>query len=250
LPTASFVMVVSLLSYLVSQTKKSQLVFMLAWITGPLLLLIFDPRDYDQLLASVEIAIVILMAMFVGNIYAKMKKPLAIALSILIVGLFIYTNFSSLITYRIERRNNSTPQGGTNLADQLMVLDFMYEKAEGRPFSIAVFSNPYGYYITWAYLSNWYAQPKYGYVPSYYGGSQAGLVGEGLLETKKDTEKDHFIVFEPGLIGLVPDSLVAMFEDDQKNCGEIKAVKFVSNTEIRYCQATLSAELTTEIILP
>jgi len=48
---------------------------------------------------------------------------------------------------------------------------------------------------TWAYLYSWYGQAKYGYVPSFYGHNQVGLLGnESLALNEKPLDKTFFII--------------------------------------------------------
>jgi hypothetical protein len=86
-------------------------------------------------------------------------------------------------------------------SDKLEVIDYTYNKAAGKPFSIDVVAEPYGINTTYGYLYSWYGQREYGYKPIFTGLSQDGLDSQGLLlEGNIFDEKNaaHFVIHENG----------------------------------------------------
>ncbi|MBI3103944.1 hypothetical protein HYZ05_03305 [Candidatus Daviesbacteria bacterium] len=91
------------------------------------------------------------------------------------------------------------------LKNQMKLIDFTYEKAEGQSFSINTLTLPLWTNTTWAYLYSWYGQKKFGYLPKFYGHDQIGLLGNKVLEkVDKPLDKTFFII-EPH-VG-IPDNI-------------------------------------------
>jgi 4-amino-4-deoxy-L-arabinose transferase-like glycosyltransferase len=87
-------------------------------------------------------------------------------------------------------------QKGIMLKDQLELIDYTYMKAEGEPFTISTFTNPYMYNITWDYLYSWYGLRHYGYVPRFKGVDQSYQYGIRMVQVN-DFAPVHFAIFEP-----------------------------------------------------
>ena len=138
------------------------------------------------------------------------------------------------------RRNTITPisifspQQGTNLAHQLSLIDYTYLKANKEDFTFSAFTNPNGYYITWAYLYDWYGQEKYGYKPTFVGPDQTGLFGEELLlRDDVSRAKIHFTITEPNLDTLsikVKDPFIA----EQDRLAPVVEKKMFGSTKVEF----------------
>jgi len=57
-----------------------------------------------------------------------------------------------------------SPQPAVRYTDQLSVIDWIYRKADGRPFSLQSYTIPYFMQDAWTYLLEYYGQKKYGYL--------------------------------------------------------------------------------------
>lgn len=84
-----------------------------------------------------------------------------------------------------------------NLKNELSLIDQTYQLAEGQPFTINSLTLPLWTNTTWAYLYSWYGKNKYGYVPSYLGHDQVGLLGADLLPKTDKPEDITFFIIEP-----------------------------------------------------
>lgn len=84
-----------------------------------------------------------------------------------------------------------------NLKNQLQLIDQTYKLANNQPFSINTLTVPLWTNTTWAYLYEWYGKSKYGYVPSYYGHNQIGLLGENSLPFMEKPLNKTFFIIEP-----------------------------------------------------
>jgi hypothetical protein len=104
---------------------------------------------------------------------------LPLSLAVLIYGLqilpFKYVFLSGLIyiniiqLHNIYQPNNALiPIGNANIItiqDRKNIIDFMYQKANGKQFSVWFYTIPYFQEEIWDYMFNYYAEPKYGYLP-------------------------------------------------------------------------------------
>lgn len=64
-----------------------------------------------------------------------------------------------------------------NLFDEMQAIDWIYKDAGGQVFSINTVTNPLFINTTWAYLFNYYAKPKYKYMPAWSGAPQPDVFG-------------------------------------------------------------------------
>lgn len=87
-------------------------------------------------------------------------------------------------------------QKGMLLQEQLKLVDKTYQLANGQQFSINTITVPFWTNTTWAYLYHWYGQQKYGYVPSFYGQDQQGIIGNQIMVHKVIPEKKAFLIIE------------------------------------------------------
>jgi 4-amino-4-deoxy-L-arabinose transferase-like glycosyltransferase len=114
---------------------------------------------------------------------------------------FLLSNFLTLYHHKINQVSDFYDQKA-DLQDKLQVIDYTYQQAAGKIFSIDVVVEPYGINTTYGYLYTWYGEKKYGYTPVFTGLPQAGYPSEGLLSENKDlldaSESAHFIIYERG----------------------------------------------------
>lgn len=82
------------------------------------------------------------------------------------------------------------------ISKQMQIVDYTYQKAEGKPFSISTLTMPLYVNTLWSYLYNWYGLEKYGYLPSFRGRDQIDLPGNNLQKAD-DKTKTHFFIVEP-----------------------------------------------------
>lgn len=83
------------------------------------------------------------------------------------------------------------------LKNELSLVDKSYQLADGQPFSINTITLPLWTNTTWAYLYLWYGKNKYGYVPSFTGHNQVGLLGEHALPWRTKPLNKAFLIIEP-----------------------------------------------------
>lgn len=200
---------------------KHSWTFLLTCLITPLLFLLLFCRDSKHTFIGSDIIIYILASFLLtfalDNFFFK-EKAKKIGLLIMI-GFFILTNFF----YLFQSRNHASPyfaiQTGTNLQDQLKLIDYTYQASQGQSFTISTLTSPYGINTVWNYLYNWYGKSKYGYTPKFFGPNQTGLLSEEPLSASECQKNQlHFSIVEP--VDGIPLILVDQFYYDQTSlCG-------------------------------
>jgi hypothetical protein len=113
----------------------------------------------------------------------------------------------------VYKPNNAlTPIGNANiitLQDRKNIIDFMYQKANGEPFSVWFYTIPYFQEEVWDYMFKYYANPKYGYLPE-------KTSGFSLNDLK--TSKHFFSVYEKDEDQ--PTKLESWHQETVKNFGD------------------------------
>ena len=111
-------------------------------------------------------------------------------LSSVLIILIITLNLTSLSN--VYQPNNAlTPIGNANIItiqDRKNIIDFMYQTAEGEQFSVWFYTIPYFQEEVWDHMFNYYAEPKYGYLPE---------ATTGFSPNDLETSKMFFSVYEP-----------------------------------------------------
>jgi hypothetical protein len=113
------------------------------------------------------------------------------------------------------------------LYTQKQIINYTYQNANGKPFSISTLTSPLFVNTVWSYLYNRYGMSRYGYLPYWVGRDQVGQLGNNLQFAPSNVDK-HFFIMEP-TYG-IPDLWVTYAKGDQdamstlvsqKNFGEI-----------------------------
>lgn len=200
--------------YSLRKFSGQQRMFWVLWLFGPFALLAVQPREAQHLFLTCEIA---LYAIFSYGITAFLQDKwnakyvkLALCLVIVLIGAsqLVFTT-----TQKKNRINDFTLQTGMFLTEELAAIDWTYQAAGYKPFSIASYTAPYGYNTLWSYLYDWYGREKYGYVPEFYGMKQDGIFAGELLPHTTKPASTHYVFIEPN-VG-APDLIFQNFELEQ-----------------------------------
>lgn len=152
---------------------------------------------------------------------------------LIVIGILIIIISGNLIFIFRENPKGSTLfaiQKDMLLSKQLSLIDFSYQEAKGKEFSINSLTSPLWINIVWTYLYKWYGLPKYKYLPSWHGRDQVGQ----LDSLPKDTDKinNYFLILEP--MGGIPSQYLDQTLDEEnvvskiiseKNYGELRIQK-------------------------
>lgn len=229
-PLASVFILLWSLWYLV-KTNTIRRTILLVWLFGPFAILAFQAREAQHLFITTEIA---LYGIFALALEENLKKHLKSKIVYLFIGLVWFIIACSQIQFaavqKISRVNDYTLQSGMFLKEELAAIDWTYERAQGKPFTIATYTAPYGYNTLWAYLYDWYGRNKYGYTPSFYGGDQTGVFAGELLPRVTKTEFTHFIFLEP-FVG-APKQIQEQFELEQSNMSTFSGQQYFGTLHV------------------
>lgn len=174
--------------------------FLIAACATPIVFLLLFYRSSLHIFIGLDFIVYFLFTLvllfFAKKLFSNSRQQRLFIIIILI--LFAICNGLHLILRRQQSDSHILIQQGSNLADQLNLIDATYQSAHGQPFSISTDTNPYGVNIVWSYLYSWYGQQHYGYQPSFFGPPQTGLISENILkETDDCTQQIHFTIYEP-----------------------------------------------------
>lgn len=185
--------------------------FLATWMLAPLSLLLFHFRDAIHMILGIEWMLAFCVAFAV--VYLCQKFSLKY-LFVIFFALLFGGQLHALQTMRQNEESFVGTQQGAWVDQQLHLIDKTYELAQGAPFSISTYTNPYGYNTTWAYLYSWYGKQKYGYEPAFYGPDQTNLFGDQLMQHAPSALPKHFVIIEPitGVPQIIYDDYI--FEQD------------------------------------
>lgn len=131
-----------------------------------------------------------------GLIYFLNKLDKKLALFILC--LIFLSNIHYILKYQSKGQILLVIPKDMILKSEIELIDKTYQLSKGRPFSINTLTLPLWTNTTWAYLYSWYGKNKYGYVPSFYGHDQIGLLGNDDLPYINEPLETTFFILEPG----------------------------------------------------
>lgn len=172
--------------------------FVLFCLLSNILIFIFGGHTSNYANVGLVVPAILAVIIFLQKIY-RWNRPVAI----LMMGLIIASNLSTIMKISPRGQLALVIPKDMVLSRQLRLIDKTYELAGRQPFSINTLTVPLWTNTTWAYLYQWYGKSKYGYVPSFYGRDQIGLLGADVFQrTEKPLEKSFFIIEPP--VGIPP----------------------------------------------
>lgn len=165
--------------------------FLATWLFSHLAVVSIGGTSTPFLLVGIGPTVSILLGYTVYNLWRNdAKLPAAILFCVILFG-----NLSMIFKENPKGQTIFSIQKEMTLARQLPAIDYTYESAAGKPFSIYTLTSPYDINVVWSYLYHWYGQPKYGYLPEWQGPDQVGQLLP-LPKAQKST-KLHYFISEP-----------------------------------------------------
>lgn len=198
------------------QARKKLQFWILLYLLAPASLLVVLFKDSTHVLGGVEFVLYFSWAM--GAVALAQKSRLFKAVIAVAVVSIVSLNGMQVWEQRLEKKQYFVIQKEAMLQDQINLIDEMYRASNGNEFSFSASTNPFGINITWIYLLQWYALPKYGYTPFFFGPDQAGLYGEDILTATSSAMPQHFTVLEPGT-GLSAGHLADFLSNQDRDAG-------------------------------
>lgn len=139
------------------------------------------------------------LIIFVSYLLYVIGKRTGYIVALLIIILISLLNFSL-----IQKINpyGSMPEINAQsfmlLSDEKKVLDYIYQDAAGKPFTVKGITLPYIINTTWSYLFEWYGQQKYGYLPVWNGKNALGYPGNLVIaEAQEKLPANRYLIIEP-----------------------------------------------------
>ena len=218
---------ISFLIYLALKSikKKGVKTFLIIWLFSTLPLFGFSSGVLTVPVINTSIIPVITLLVALG-IYQIYK--ISIIASLLILTVFFVNNLSLVI--KDPNYTNMLVKTPLLYKDEKKAIDYTYNQAKGKKFSICGVTNPLFINTVWSYLYKTYGEKKYGYLPFWAGQKQ--YLNRSFLPYDKEKPKLRFLILEP-LIG-IPDysqKATVFLEDhvselvEEKQFGHLKIQK-------------------------
>ncbi|MFH1971093.1 MAG: hypothetical protein ABIJ05_01785, partial [Patescibacteria group bacterium] len=177
----------------VNKQKKKALLFITIYLLSPLIMFLVGYHKAPWFLIGLPPAVILLSGYFLS----KLKNVLLIPILILIA----FFNLSYVKQNYGKGQVLLEPDSSALLSKQLEVIEYTYQKSEGKPFSINTVTNPLYINAIWGYNYSWYSK-NYDYLPTWLGGDQE--YPYNTLEKPKENEKMFFLIVDnSGRIPLV-----------------------------------------------
>jgi hypothetical protein len=180
--------------YLYSIKERSakyglEIKLLITWVLSYLAAASVGGNNIPHIGAGIGVGFIILSAFFIWEIYKRNK-----AIATLLLLAVLVANVAKIISENSKGQTIFAIQADMTLANELKIIDFTYQKAERKPFSLNSLTSPLYINTTWSYLYNWYGKDTYGYLPSWTGKSQIGSLGDSLAREEGVTT--HFYIIE------------------------------------------------------
>ncbi len=173
------------------KTKELWPKFLASYIFAYLIALPFGGWNMKHILVGVAPAVAVLAGIFIYKNFSKNKLIL-----ILILAIVVLSNTFKIIKENIKGQTIFPLQGDLILSKEISLVDYTYQRADGKPFSISSLTSPLFVNTLWSYLYNWYGKDRYGYLPYWVGRNQVGQLGDNL-QTAASGIPLHYFIIEP-----------------------------------------------------
>ncbi len=148
------VFVIILIKIIFLKNYKKQIVFLILWFFGGLLVYFFTDNDAYFYNTGTSIALLIFAGFILSKLYLKNKW-----ITFMILFLVLLSNISLIAKNNPLGPNEKiNPQKGLLLEDEERIIDFIYQKANGKNFAVNALTMPYNINTTWSYLFEWYGK--------------------------------------------------------------------------------------------
>ncbi|MFZ3010712.1 MAG: glycosyltransferase family 39 protein [Microgenomates group bacterium] len=225
-----------LIGLLLSVKDKKIKIFLLVWLLSTAPLFVFKGTNVvggNFVHSTIQPAITLIIAFFISHLSQSRYKVLALfILSMIVISnltLFIKDNFKS--SFVLGHQNMLHYQ-------QKKLVDYTYEKAMGKPFSICSVSDPLFINGIWSALYKLYGERKYGYMPTWAGPPQ--LQSKTFLSKDAKHEPLRFLIIEPSFN--YPSHVPQITEYSENNISKVMAEKQFGGLRIQMRQLLPESE--------
>ena len=187
LAITTFLLLKLFAAYKSRSAEKKPLIFLIVFLFSPLIMLVLGYHRQPWFLIGILSAI----AISAGYSIAKLKHPLLISI---IVLFSIWSNLTYLFNPNKSAYNFFGYENSSFLANQIPVVDYMYQEAEGKPFAFNAVTYPMHHYALWAYHLGSYGEKKYDYLPTWLGATQD--YPYNVIGQSDGSEKLYFLIMD------------------------------------------------------
>lgn len=147
----------------ISETSRTLFNFSIAFILFSFVFYAFYPHALKGwFLLGLFIPIIFILSAFAKELIAS--KNLAVSVPSILFLLYLFTGSAFSQTNYIPKSQTDRSGDKSNLRNELSVIDWVYEKAEGKPFKVYNYI-PSVYDYPYQYLFWWHGGNKFGYHP-------------------------------------------------------------------------------------
>lgn len=164
--------------------------FLAVWLFSHLSVVTIGGTSTPFLMVGIGPAVSLMLGFYIYKLFNK-KAILAIFVLLIV----IYGNLSFIFSQNKLGSTLFSIQKDMLLSKQIKAIDYTYELAGGKPFSINSLTSPLWINIVWTYLYKWYGMETYGYVPFWHGKDQIGQLDS--LERIENPLDTSFLILEP-----------------------------------------------------
>lgn len=147
---------------------RKETLFLFVWLISPIIIYTLQRNDSYFLNIGNLYPLIILVVLMIFELKNQFKK-IGRLLFIIVVGLITMTNVYLIIINNQGGEYLFSVQYKQNLADELKIIDYLYQSSNKKIFAVNTLTNPLYVNTTWAYLFDWYGKKKYGYMPVWWG---------------------------------------------------------------------------------
>lgn len=199
----AFLIFISLLIFVYKASReKKEIIFLYVWVFSTLPLFAFKTGAVESL--DIDLSIFpALTVFFAVSGYALLSNVKSRSIGIVFVVLVILSNFVLSVKDKFANTALHAYQPFF-LQDELKVINYTYQVAGSREFSICSVSAPLFVNTLWSYLYSTYGRNQYGFAPYWAGPKQEGTDNQLVYDTRHAPLR--FLIFEPHKS--IPDSAV------------------------------------------
>ncbi len=147
---------------------RKEIFFLFVWLISPIIIYPLQRNDSYFLNIGNLYPLIILVVLMVFELKSQFKK-IGRLLFIIAVGLITMTNIYLILDNNKGGESLFSVQYKQNLADELKIIDYLYQSSNKKIFAVNTLTNPLYINTTWTYLFDWYGKKKYGYMPVWWG---------------------------------------------------------------------------------
>lgn len=161
--------------------------FLILWFFSPMIMLFLGVHNAPWFLIGRPASAILI----VSYLLSKIKHGY---ISYLLLALIFIANINAINGLKNDRKMLLEPDKSAILTKQLLVIDYIYKDAGNEKFAINTVTNPLYINLVWAYNYDWYAKPKYKYLPGFAGGDQ--ISPYDVLPVSNNKEKIFYLIID------------------------------------------------------